>query len=341
MQIKQDELQNSTLLPEVVEDELPLNTSLALIKPDAKSVYVADSLQKYLSEINKIPSLTQEEEFMLAKAFLEMSDKDAAHKLVTSHLKLVAKIAMSYRNYGLPIAEMISEGNLGLIHAVKKYNPDLGFRLSTYAMWWIKANIQDYILKSWSLVKMGTTAAHKKLFFSLSKIKNRISAMYFRAPNDQDYADIANELGVSKKEVLEANERLSMRDMSLNQHAQKDDQNAELIDFLADSRPNQEVALFQKQDKYNRLSILNMGLKSLNDREVYILKSRKLSDPVATLEELSTKFQISKERVRQIENRAFEKLQQFVLEQYNKPIASLENAQNWKMLASEDRSHRL
>jgi RNA polymerase sigma-32 factor len=282
-----------------------------------------NSLQKYLSEINKIASLSQEEEFMLAKNFLENQDKSAAHKLVTSHLKLVAKIAISYKNYGLPIDEMISEGNIGLIHAVKKYNPDLGFRLSTYAMWWIKANIQDYILRSWSLVKIGTTAVQKKLFFSLSRLKNKISSLYFRAPNDQDYVNIAKDLGVSKKDVVELNERLYTRDMSLNQYVQNDNQNAELIDFLPETRPNQEVVFCQEQESMVKKTILNQGLSNLNARELYILQHRKLSDPIATLDELSNKFEISKERVRQIENRAFKKLQDFVLDKYNNVSADL------------------
>lgn len=306
-------------LPEVVVDNNEPAKLNLLVENDSSAI---SGLQSYLAEINKIPSLTQEEEFMLAKAFLERSDKEAAHKLVTSHLKLVAKIAMSYRNYGLPINEMISEGNLGLIHAVKKYNPDLGFRLSTYAMWWIKANIQDYILKSWSLVKLGTTAAQKKLFFGLSRLKNRISALYLRAPNDQDYENIAKELGVSKKEVFEANERLVFRDMSLNQYTNQDSQSTEMIDILPETAPNQEVVLCEKQDNSFKMKILNAGLKHLNDRELYILKHRKLAEPVATLEELSSKFQISKERVRQIENRAFEKLQHFVLQEYNTPKAN-------------------
>ena len=303
-------------LPEVVDDNTEPAKLNLLVENDSSAI---TGLQSYLAEINKIPSLTQEEEFMLAKAFLERSDKEAAHKLVTSHLKLVAKIAMSYRNYGLSINEMISEGNLGLIHAVKKYNPDLGFRLSTYAMWWIKANIQDYILKSWSLVKLGTTAAQKKLFFGLSRLKNKISALYLRVPNDQDYENIANELGVSKKEVFEANERLVFRDMSLNQYTNQDSQSTEMIDILPDTSPNQELVLCEKQDNSFKMKILNAGLKHLNDRELYILKHRKLAEPVVTLEELSSKFQISKERVRQIENRAFEKLQHFVLQEYNAP----------------------
>jgi RNA polymerase sigma-32 factor len=303
------------------ENESAANTNIANVTSlDLPAVSYDNSLQKYLAEINRIPSLSAEEEFMLAKAFLEQSDKKAANRLVTSHLKLVAKIAMSYKNYGLPINEMISEGNIGLIHSVKKYNPDLGFRFSTYSMWWIKAYIQDYILKSWSLVKIGTTAIQKKLFFSLSKIKNRISSLNSRAVNEQDYEEIAKDLGVSKKEVIEANRRIYLRDFSLNQYVQNDNQNAEFIDFIPETRPNQEAVMFAEQEELMRQNILKQGLKNLNERELYIIKHRKLNEPAVTLEELSNKFHISKERVRQIENRAFEKLQQFVLAKFNEPI---------------------
>jgi RNA polymerase sigma-32 factor len=295
---------------------------VALPSNDLPNLAYENSLQRYLAEINKIPSLSQEEEFMLAKAFLEESDKNAANKLVTSHLKLVAKIAMSYRNYGLPINEMISEGNIGLIHAVKKYDPSLGFRLSTYAMWWIKAHIQDYILKSWSLVKMGTTAAQKKLFFSLSKIKNKISYLYSRNANDEDYESIAKDLGVSKRDVLEANERLYLRDVSLNQCVQNDGNASEMIDFLPDVSPDQEVLISEKQEGFLRKNILTQGLESLSERELYIIKNRKLKEPADTLEILSNKFHISKERVRQIENRAFEKLKIFVLDKFSQQLPS-------------------
>jgi RNA polymerase sigma-32 factor len=312
------EIQENNNLPQNIE----ITELVPVANTDLVKVAYSNSLQRYLAEINKIPSLTEEEEFMLAKSFIEKEDKAAAQKLVTSHLKLVAKIAMSYKNYGFPISEMISEGNVGLIYAVKKYNPDLGFRLSTYAMWWIKANIQEYILKSWSLVKIGTTAAQKKLFFSLSRIKNKISALYARTPNDQDYSNIAKDLGVSRKDVMEANERLYLRDMSLNQYVKNDEQNAELIDFLPDTKPNQEVVFHQKQESLMKRNVLHQGLQTLNERELYILKHRKLSEPATTLEELSHKFEISKERVRQIENRAFQKLQNFVLEKYNLPAIS-------------------
>lgn len=275
-----------------------------------------NSLQRYLSEVNLIPSLSPEEEFLLAKNLLEHSDKKAAAKLITSHLKLVAKIALSYRNYGLPINELISEGNLGLIHAVKKYNPELGFRLSTYAVWWIKANIQDYILKSWSLVKIGSSAMHKKLFFNLARIKNKISSMYSREVNDQDYENIAKELGLSKKDVVEADERLFKRDMSLNQPVQDDSNSTQMIDCLVDTSPNQETSLVLNEENTIKKQALVQGLKNLNERELYIIKHRKLKTPASTLEELSSKFSISKERVRQIESRAFEKLQSFVLSKF-------------------------
>jgi RNA polymerase sigma-32 factor len=302
-----------------IETKIDAANSLVVAQNfDLPDLNYDNSLQRYLAEINRIPSLSQEEEFMLAKAFLENADKNAANRLVTSHLKLVAKIAMSYRNYGLPINEMISEGNIGLIHAVKKYDPSLGFRLSTYAMWWIKAHIQDYVLKSWSLVKIGTTAAQKKLFFSLSKLKNRISHMYSRGVNDQDYETIAKDLGVSKKDVLEANERLYLRDVSLNQCLQgSEDGSSEMIDFLPDDSPNQEALVSMRQENSFRRDFLVQGLESLTQRELYIIKSRKLKEPADTLETLSNKFHISKERVRQIENRAFEKLKTFILDKFN------------------------
>ncbi len=313
--------QNQT--SELEDNSSAKNGLIASLNLDLPNLNYENSLQRYLAEINKIPSLSQEEEFLLAKAFLENADKNAANRLVTSHLKLVAKIAMSYRNYGLPINEMISEGNIGLIHAVKKYDPSLGFRLSTYAMWWIKAHIQDYVLKSWSLVKIGTTAAQKKLFFSLSKLKNKISYLYSRNVNDQDYESIARDLGVSKKDVLEANERLYLRDVSLNQCAQGGDEStAEMIDFLPDTGPSQEVLVSMEQESRLRKDVLVKGLESLSQRELYIIKSRKLKEPADTLETLSNKFHISKERVRQIENRAFEKLKVFVLDKFNQPFDS-------------------
>ncbi|AVP87406.1 RNA polymerase sigma 70 [Candidatus Phycorickettsia trachydisci] len=300
---EQEETSSSELVPTEQVVELP-------------SLSYENSLQRYLSEVNRIPSLSAEEEFLLAKNLLEHSDKKAAGRLITSHLKLVAKIALSYRHYGLPINELISEGNLGLIHAVKKYNPDLGFRLSTYAVWWIKANIQDYILKSWSLVKIGSSAMHKKLFFNLARIKNKISSMYSREVNDQDYENIAKELGLAKKDVIEVDERLFKRDMSLNQPVQDDQNSAQMIDCLVDTSPDQENTLVLNEENMIKKQALVQGLKSLNERELYIIKHRKLKNPASTLEELSNKFSISKERVRQIEGRAFEKLQNFVLSKF-------------------------
>lgn len=278
------------------------------------SVSTESGLQKYLVEINKIPLLTQEEEFLLAKDYLEKQDLSAAHKLVTSHLKLVAKIAMKYRNYGLPTNELISEGNIGLMHAVKKFDPDLGFRLSTYAMWWIKAAIQDYILKSWSLVKIGTTAAQKKLFFSLNKIKNRIRTLNSREIIDQDYDVMSAELGIQKKEIMEMDRRISSSDFSLNTPSMRDETGSEMIEMIQETRPNQEIVLANKQIANNKKKLLQKALESLNERELLIIQQRKLQDSPSTLDELSKKLSVSKERIRQIENRAFEKMQKFVVE---------------------------
>lgn len=269
---------------------------------------------KYLQEINRIPSLSQEEEFMLAKSYLEHSDVGAAHKLVTSHLKLVAKIAISYRNYGLPMVDLVSEGNLGLMQAVKKYDPDLGFRLSTYAMWWIKASIQEYVLRSWSLVKIGTTAAQKKLFFSLGKIKHKLAHLYSRAVGDQDVPQIAKVLDVTEKEVFDMNRRLAGADISLNNPSHCGDaDSAELIEFIEDGRPSHELVMAKAQEGNIRHNALMKAISCLNDREAYIIKARKLKEDPATLDDLSHRFGISKERVRQIESRAFEKLQEYVV----------------------------
>ena len=273
------------------------------------------SFSMYLREINKIPSLTKEEEFLLAKAYLENHDLEAAHKLVTSHLKLVAKIAMKYRNYGLPITELVSEGNIGLMQAVKKYDPDLGYRLSTYSMWWVKASIQEYVLKSWSLVKIGTTSAQKKLFFSLSKIKHKITNMYSRSVNEGDYQAIADELGVTVREVNEMSQRLSGPDLSLNRTINNDSDNSgsEMLELLPESKPSQEDILSRRQILVNKSQILSEALGELNEREVQILTARKLNDSPLTLDALSSQYNISKERVRQIETKAFEKVQNYVL----------------------------
>lgn len=276
---------------------------------------------QYLQKINKVPSLSQEEEFLLAKAYLEQNDLEAAHKLVTSHLKLVAKIAIRYRNYGLPLNELVSEGSLGLMQAVKKYNPDLGFRLSTYALWWIKASIHEYVLKSWSLVKMGTTAAQKKLFFSLGKIKHKIANLYSRAVTDQDFVQIAQELGVTTNEVSEMNARLSGPDLSLNNLVNGDDNSSsELIEFLPETRPSQELRLISQEDSANKHNLLTQAMNILNDRELHILTERKLTDSPKTLDILSMEYKISKERIRQIENTAFEKVKNFILQQVPTPV---------------------
>ncbi|MCC2646182.1 MAG: polymerase factor sigma-32 [Rickettsiaceae bacterium] len=272
-----------------------------------------NGFSRYLQQINNIPSLTQEEEFLLAKNYYEQHDLEAAHRLVTSHLKLVVKIALSYRNYGLPMVELVSEGNIGLMKAVKKYNPDLGHRLSTYAMWWIKASIQEYVLKSWSLVKLGTTAAQKKLFFSLGKLKHRIRNLHSRDVNEQDYKFIARELGVTEQEVSEMDIRLSNADLSLHAHAGNDDDSSELIEFVPEARPSPEALIATKQDSMLKRQLLAKALSILNERELHILQQRKLTTPPATLKELSIQYDISEERVRQIENKAFEKIQAHIL----------------------------
>lgn len=276
---------------------------------------VDTSFSAYLEQINKIPSLTLEEEFLYAKNYLEKQDLEAAHKLVTSHLKLVVKIAMRYRNYGLPVADLISEGNIGLMQAVKKFDPSLEFRLSTYATWWIKAAIQEYVLKSWSLVKLGTTAAQKKIFFSLNKIKNRISNLYGRDVRTEDFAQIADVLNVSEKEVSDMNQRLSGSDFSLNASVKADEGNRtiEMLDLLPAKQSSQEEIFANRQISYNKNYVLSAALSTLNEREIKILTARKLQDEPLTLDVLSNQYKISKERIRQIENKAFEKIQSYVL----------------------------
>ena len=270
-------------------------------------------LARYMEDVRKFPMLEEKEEYMLAKAWVEREDLTAAHKLVTSHLRLVVKIAMGFRGYGLPVAELISEGNIGLMQAVKKFDPEKGFRLSTYAMWWIRAAIQEYVLRSWSLVKMGTTAAQKKLFFNLRRLKHRI----FSASDSTDrnllpseVTNIANELDVSERDVLEMDERLGTYDPSLNAHVGGEDGGEdEWMDFLSDESDNQEVMLAENQIMGKRRLIFSSAMKNLNERERDIIRQRKMQDVPATLEELSQKYEISRERVRQIENRAMEKLQ--------------------------------
>jgi RNA polymerase sigma-32 factor len=264
-------------------------------------------LSRYLSEIRRFPVLKPDEEFMLAKRYQEYEDPAAAHRLVTSHLRLVAKIAMGYRGYGLPVGDVVSEGNIGLMQAVKRFDPDKGFRLATYAIWWIKASIQEYILRSWSLVKMGTTANQKKLFFNLRKAKGRISALEDGDLRPDQVKAIATKLGVEEREVVEMNRRLG-GDSSLNV-TMRDDGTAEWQDLLADESDNQEAILVRSEESDNRHTALRAGLEVLNPRERRIFEARRLLDDPLTLEQLSEEFGVSRERVRQIEARAFEKVQ--------------------------------
>jgi len=265
-------------------------------------------LSRYLSEIRKFPLLQPEEEYMLAKRWREHEDPDAAKKLVTSHLRLVAKIAMGYRGYGLPISEIVAEGNVGLMQAVKRFEPDRGFRLATYAMWWIRAAIQEYILRSWSLVKIGTTAAQKKLFFNLRKAKTNINALEEGDLTPEHLADLADKLGVSEQEVVNMNRRLSAPDSSLNAPL-KSDGESEWQDWLADDTLDQETRMAESEELDERKGLLAAALGELTEREREILQARRLRDDPATLEELSQKYGVSRERVRQIEVRAFDKLQ--------------------------------
>ena len=266
------------------------------------------NLSRYLQDIRKFPLLEPQEEFMLAKAWREHGDSKAAHKLVTSHLRLVAKIAMGYRGYGLPVAELISEGNVGMMQAVKRFDPDRGFRLATYAMWWIRASIQEYILHSWSLVKMGTTAAQKKLFFNLRKLKGQMQAIEEGDISPEQVTKIATRLGVPEEEVVNMNRRLAAPDSSLNAPV-KAEGDMEWQDWLVDDTPNQETRLVESQELGQRKHMLAAALKQLTDRERRIIVERRLIDEPKTLEDLSSEYGISRERVRQIEVRAFDKLQ--------------------------------
>ena len=265
-------------------------------------------LSRYLTEIRKFPLLQPEEEYMLAKRWKEHEDPEAARKLVTSHLRLVAKIAMGYRGYGLPVSEIVAEGNVGLMQAVKRFEPDKGFRLATYAMWWIRASIQEYILRSWSLVKMGTTAAQKKLFFNLRKAKTKIEAIEEGDMTPEHVATIADQLGVPEREVIDMNRRLSGPDSSLNAPL-KSDSESEWQDWLADDTIDQETRMAEREEMGERHELLTGALGELTEREREIIEARRLKDDPATLEELSQKYGVSRERVRQIEVRAFEKLQ--------------------------------
>jgi len=276
--------------------------ALSVMSPDG-------GLSRYLTEIRKFPMLGKDEEFMLAKRWREHEDPAAAHRLVTSHLRLVAKIAMGYRGYGLPIGEVISEGNVGLMQAVKKFEPDKGFRLATYAMWWIRASIQEYILRSWSLVKMGTTAAQKKLFFNLRKAKSEISALDEGDLRPDQVRQIADKLGVLDSEVISMNRRLSGPDASLNAPLRADSEN-EWQDWLEDKDAvSQETRLAEDEERSLRMGLLEEAMTELSDRERHILTERRLRDDPTTLETLAAEYGVSRERVRQIEVRAFEKLQ--------------------------------
>ena len=281
-------------------------TALSIMSPDG-------GLSRYLTEIRKFPMLARDEEFMLAKRWREHEDPQAAHRMVTSHLRLVAKIAMGYRGYGLPIGEVISEGNVGLMQAVKKFEPDKGFRLATYAMWWIRASIQEYILRSWSLVKMGTTAAQKKLFFNLRKAKSEIAALQEGDLHPDQVSQIATKLGVLDAEVISMNRRLSGGgDASLNVPMRSDGE-MEWQDWLSDDEQvSQETALAASEEAGIRSSLLQDAMAELNERERHILTERRLKDEPTTLEDLATHYGVSRERVRQIEVRAFEKLQKAI-----------------------------
>ncbi len=275
------------------------------------SVGAHGGLTRYLEEIRRFPMLEPQQEYMLAKSWREHGDRDAAHQLVTSHLRLVARIAMGYRGYGLPIGEVISEGNVGLMQAVKRFDPDKGFRLATYAMWWIRAAIQEYILRSWSLVKMGTTAAQKKLFFNLRKIKGQLKALEEGDLHPDQVKRIATQLGVTEEDVVSMNRRLA-GDSSLNAPVRNDSESGEWQDWLVDETMDQETALAESEEKENRRGLLNDALKGLNERERRVFEARRLSEDPLTLEELSAEFGVSRERIRQIEVRAFEKVQKAV-----------------------------
>ena len=276
------------------------------------SISVDVGMANYLTQIKKFPMLNPEEEYMLAKRWKKRGDLKSAQKLITSHLRLVAKIAMGYKGYGLPVNEIISEGNIGLMQAVKKFDPEKGFKLATYAMWWIKASIQEYILRSWSLVKMGTTSAQKKLFFNLKKIKNQLSINNTGDLKNEHVEEISKRLKVKKEEVVSMNRRLSGKEKSLNDPI-RDEDGAEWQDWLTDNKMDHEIILSKKQELDQRKNLMGEAMSVLNQREKEILTSRKLSENIATLDDLSKKYKVSRERIRQIETKAFEKLQKAIL----------------------------
>jgi len=269
------------------------------------------SLSSYLQQIRTYPMLEANEEYMLARAWAEHEDSEAAHKMVTSHLRLVAKIAMGYRGYGLPVADLISEGNVGMMQAVKRFDAEKGFRLATYAMWWIRASIQEFILRSWSLVKIGTTAAQKKLFFNLRRVKGQIEAIEEGDLTPENVATIAEKLSVAESDVVSMNRRMSAHDHSLNAPL-KADTEGEWQDWLVDEEPDQETTTADNEEKSQRLELLANAMEGLNEREQNILTQRRLADPAKTLEQLSVEYGVSRERVRQIEVRAFEKVQKAI-----------------------------
>lgn len=281
------------------------NFSLPILSSDG-------GLSRYIQDVSRFPMLSEQEEFMLAKAFKDYGDNIAAQKLVTSHLRLVVKIAMGFKGYGISMMDLISEGNIGLITAVKKFNPDAGFRLSTYAMWWIKASIQEFVLRSWSLVKIGTTAAQKKLFFNLKKMKHRLNAYHKGDLYPEEVKKIASELNVEEAEVIEMDRRMSGADLSINVPISEDGED-EWGDIIEGDYVSQETAALENQEKILRQSAFKNALKTLNEREIDILTKRRIAEPAATLDELSKTYRISKERVRQIEERAFAKLQKEVV----------------------------
>ena len=289
---------------------MPMNTKTSNMK--LPSIALDGGLSNYLTQIKKFPMLSSEEEYMLAKSWRDRGNLKAAEKLVTSHLRLVAKIAMGYRGYGLPVSELVSEGNIGLMQAVKKFDPERGFRLATYAMWWIKASMQEYILRSWSLVKMGTTTAQKKLFFNLKKIKNQLSIVNTGDLNPEHVSVISKKLNVKKEEVISMNRRLQGKEKSLNDPI-KDEGGAEWQDWISDNNLDQELKLSQDQELNMRKKLMNDSMGILDSREKEILTARKLTEDKVTLEDLSKKFKISRERIRQIEMKAFEKLQKAML----------------------------
>lgn len=281
-----------------------VQTNLPTLSPEG-------SLSQYLQDIRRFPMLEADEEYMLATSWADHQDRKAAHKMVTSHLRLVAKIAMGYRGYGLPVADLISEGNVGLMQAVKKFDPERGFRLATYAMWWIRASIQEYILRSWSLVKIGTTSAQKKLFFNLRRIKGKIQALDEGQLKPEHIEQIATELNVSEDDVISMNGRMAGGDQSLNAPMRADSE-GEWQDWLVDDSPDQETVISDSSEFEQRKNMLLKAMDTLNEREKEILIARKLSEPAKTLEELSVVYNVSRERIRQIEVRAFEKVQEVI-----------------------------